>query len=386
MHDDGPVVGLGDAISFPPIILGSAEPAADSPFAILQRAVADGDTGPARVSGDSLVSVYVYDDAHTYAQPIEGEYGHLASVPGSGPARILWKEAGLGLRTALVQFCCPCDCACATVPVEPAAASIVFEAHAPTISGYTVAAPAASMSLAANAPTIRVRVKPNRAMMRFRASVPLIRVVVPVPQAYLSMLANDPTISEATTIAPSAASMALAANAPTVAETVKPAAASLSVESLAEPTIRNENVIDVPVASLTFTANAPTITGGTFEGDCNGCEVMPTTYRVMFADITESACADCSDLNATHDLVSDGPGTCTWSTAATDPCESGQPLIQLASAAGYWYLIVNGVNTYRFEGEVWDCLGTNTMSAYGMVGSSNGQCGNFPATVDVAAV
>jgi hypothetical protein len=80
-------------------------PDADYPdiFAILQEPVKDAEIGRALVLGVTPVKVDLSDAGHGYAKIEDGTYAHLVSAT-SGPAQILWKEAGTGEKWALVRL------------------------------------------------------------------------------------------------------------------------------------------------------------------------------------------------------------------------------------------------------------------------------------------
>jgi hypothetical protein len=84
------------------VALDGDAPAADTdPFCVLLEPLADGAIGRAAVAGVAWALVDFSDAGHGFAAPEAGETGALASA-GSGPARVVWKESGTGVKKALV--------------------------------------------------------------------------------------------------------------------------------------------------------------------------------------------------------------------------------------------------------------------------------------------
>lgn len=73
--------------------------------AVLTEPVEDGTTGRAVVMGVALVSVDITDAGHTRATLDTGETAALVSGT-SGPATILWRETGTGVKLCAVLLCC----------------------------------------------------------------------------------------------------------------------------------------------------------------------------------------------------------------------------------------------------------------------------------------
>ncbi|AQT67955.1 hypothetical protein STSP2_01107 [Anaerohalosphaera lusitana] len=72
-------------------------------FAILLEPAAPGQIIRAAISGICCVRIEVYDESHSFAQPIAGDASRLQSSE-NGSATILWKEAGTGLKWSLVRL------------------------------------------------------------------------------------------------------------------------------------------------------------------------------------------------------------------------------------------------------------------------------------------
>lgn len=68
----------------------------------LQPALED-DIVPAMIAGITPAQINVTDEAHEFAQAADGMVEMLSSG-NAGPARILWKEAGTGIKWAVLQF------------------------------------------------------------------------------------------------------------------------------------------------------------------------------------------------------------------------------------------------------------------------------------------
>lgn len=79
-----------------------ATPTADCDFAITQRAVPNGKTQPALMSGVTPCTIEVSDASHTHA--VAGTTAAKLVSAASGPAKILWKESGTGTKNAVVQL------------------------------------------------------------------------------------------------------------------------------------------------------------------------------------------------------------------------------------------------------------------------------------------
>lgn len=87
------------------IVLAGVTPAAEhaDSFGILQEPVKDGKIGRAMLVGVTQCWVDVKAEADTHAAPAAGTIGNLVSTT-SGIARILWKQAGTGLKLAIVRL------------------------------------------------------------------------------------------------------------------------------------------------------------------------------------------------------------------------------------------------------------------------------------------
>jgi hypothetical protein len=86
-----------------PAFAGVAPAAADDPFLVTIDPLDVGQTGRAAAAGVVVCRVNVTDATHQYARPVAGDPTGLASA-GTGPARILYKPTGTGVKTAVVQL------------------------------------------------------------------------------------------------------------------------------------------------------------------------------------------------------------------------------------------------------------------------------------------
>lgn len=77
------------------------DPDGSSVFAITDGAVKDGEFGRATLVGVAVVDIDVSDAGHEYATDTASDPTQLESAT-SGPARILWKESGTGVKRAAV--------------------------------------------------------------------------------------------------------------------------------------------------------------------------------------------------------------------------------------------------------------------------------------------
>lgn len=84
-----------------PVFTAGTPDATDNAFAITIEPTAAGTISKAVVSGVAVVDVNVSDITHQFAAPAAGQTGYLASAA-SGPARILWKDTGTGIKRAVV--------------------------------------------------------------------------------------------------------------------------------------------------------------------------------------------------------------------------------------------------------------------------------------------
>lgn len=111
--DVGSVVKLGSPIIDPtenldewqakPSFAGEVPDADDNHFAVLLEPIAAGEIGRAVVDGMAQVRIDVADEGHGFAAPAASFTDQLASAS-TGAAKILWKEAGTGLKRATVQL------------------------------------------------------------------------------------------------------------------------------------------------------------------------------------------------------------------------------------------------------------------------------------------
>ncbi len=111
------IVKLGDIV-FDPGISGQAlqgfrndlifdadAPAEGEIFLITQEPIApNGGVGEARISGFSRVKVSFSNADHAFAAPEDDNYGYLVSQASDGPAAVIWKEDGVGLKWAVVSL------------------------------------------------------------------------------------------------------------------------------------------------------------------------------------------------------------------------------------------------------------------------------------------
>jgi hypothetical protein len=72
-------------------------------FVICATPIPNGTIGTAWCSGTCPVQINVTNEYHSYADVIHEEMAYLASAE-SGPCCILWKEAGTGVKWAVVRF------------------------------------------------------------------------------------------------------------------------------------------------------------------------------------------------------------------------------------------------------------------------------------------
>lgn len=82
-------------------IIDGGTPTANAPFCITQRAIRDGDSGPAVVVGVSACKVSVGTESDEFA---DSGTSTTALTSGTTGARILWKESGTGTKNALVAL------------------------------------------------------------------------------------------------------------------------------------------------------------------------------------------------------------------------------------------------------------------------------------------
>jgi hypothetical protein len=75
-------------------------------FAVLMEPAKSGAVVPALLASISAVHVNVTDEDHAFADVADGQCGHLASGT-TGAAQILWKEAGTGVKWAVVRVGLP---------------------------------------------------------------------------------------------------------------------------------------------------------------------------------------------------------------------------------------------------------------------------------------
>lgn len=80
-HDDGTTYAAGDLIVVPYL-------------------------GRVTLDGVAKCRIQVINADHRYAAPIEGDYAKLGSQIAAGPAQILKKEAGTGVKWAWIRLCC----------------------------------------------------------------------------------------------------------------------------------------------------------------------------------------------------------------------------------------------------------------------------------------
>jgi len=139
--------------------------------------------------------------------------------------------------------------AAAGATVTSPAATITVAATAPTISaGKSVAVPAATISISGSAPSISAGKR------------------VVVPAATITLAANAPTIQAATgvSLACPAATITVAATAPTVSagKSISVPVASAQVLAALAPQLAAGKSIAVPTATITLTAASPVIAAG----------------------------------------------------------------------------------------------------------------------------
>lgn len=112
--DQFSVIKLGDIVLDPgdserafrnDLVFDADAPAADEIFLITQEPIApDGGVGEARIAGFSRVKVTFSNADHKFAAPEDDQYDYLVSQASDGPAAIIWKEAGTGLKWAVVSL------------------------------------------------------------------------------------------------------------------------------------------------------------------------------------------------------------------------------------------------------------------------------------------
>ncbi|RMF94393.1 MAG: hypothetical protein D6741_12680, partial [Planctomycetota bacterium] len=104
---DGPILTPTDNLRAfqEQIAFDGTAPASDTQgrFAILWEPAPAGRIVRACIAGVSIVKLNVGDENHTHAEVVAGQTGYLQSST-SGPAVILWKEAGTGTKWAIVRF------------------------------------------------------------------------------------------------------------------------------------------------------------------------------------------------------------------------------------------------------------------------------------------
>lgn len=105
------VLKLGDPVVLPAVnentfttqinFQGTTPAAVTDLFAIMIDPVTANGIGLGMVVGAAFVEVNVGDASHVYATPYPGQNGYMASA-NYGPARILWKESGTGIKRCYV--------------------------------------------------------------------------------------------------------------------------------------------------------------------------------------------------------------------------------------------------------------------------------------------
>src|SRR5690606_8974852 len=80
-----------------------ADPSRSERFAVLLEPLAEDAIGRGIVAGVTPVRVDVVRETDFYAEPIIGTTTHLRSAP-NGQTRIRWKEAGTGVKWAVVRL------------------------------------------------------------------------------------------------------------------------------------------------------------------------------------------------------------------------------------------------------------------------------------------
>ncbi|MCX7806289.1 MAG: hypothetical protein N3A38_14040 [Planctomycetota bacterium] len=73
---------------------------------LLMEPIPAGKIGRVRIGGLSPARVYVTDEDHQFAAPVEGSPNYLLSAA-TGPFRIVHKESGTGTKWAIVQLSAP---------------------------------------------------------------------------------------------------------------------------------------------------------------------------------------------------------------------------------------------------------------------------------------
>lgn len=105
------VIGLGEPIILPSANLPEFQngvafrgtlPQPGKPFAIAQETLAAGTIGRCLVNGPTPARLNVTEESFVTAGPA-GDVGAITTAP-NGPARILWRETGAGIRWAIVQL------------------------------------------------------------------------------------------------------------------------------------------------------------------------------------------------------------------------------------------------------------------------------------------
>lgn len=101
-------------------VVAPGDPAAKPIVAILQDPLADGAFGLATILGMTWVKVDVSTDetGWQWANVVSGQTSKLDAAESSGPARIVWKESGLGEKWAIVVLGAPSGAAGGSVEAE----------------------------------------------------------------------------------------------------------------------------------------------------------------------------------------------------------------------------------------------------------------------------
>lgn len=105
------VIGLGEPIILPSANLPEFQngvafrgtlPQPGKPFAIAQETLAAGTIGRCLVNGPTPARLNVTEESFVTAGPA-GDVGAITTAP-NGPARILWREPGTGLKWAIINI------------------------------------------------------------------------------------------------------------------------------------------------------------------------------------------------------------------------------------------------------------------------------------------
>jgi len=106
------VLGFGeslvrpDSVPFEAIrqpLFAAALPTTSAPWCISREPIPAGGMGDVVTHGPAVVKINVTDEAHAYAVVSDGVTGYLESAA-SADVPILWKESGIGLKTAQVML------------------------------------------------------------------------------------------------------------------------------------------------------------------------------------------------------------------------------------------------------------------------------------------